>query len=32
MDTDTPSGLSIVVERNPPESRLQQLGVKSWPK
>jgi hypothetical protein len=33
MDTDPPGGgLSIVVERNPPESRLQQLGVRSWPK
>ncbi|CAD6243518.1 unnamed protein product [Miscanthus lutarioriparius] len=33
MDTDPPGGgLSIAVERNPPESRLQQLGVRSWPK
>nr|CAB3447258.1 unnamed protein product [Digitaria exilis] len=34
MDTEPPGGggLSISVERNPPESRLLQLGVKSWPK
>nr|ACN27526.1 unknown [Zea mays] len=33
MDTDPlGGGLSIAVERNPPESRLQQLGVRSWPK
>jgi uncharacterized protein len=25
-------GLSITVEKNPPEARLLQLGVKSWPK
>jgi hypothetical protein len=31
MDMDPP-GLSIAVEHNPPESRLVQLGVKSWPK
>jgi hypothetical protein len=24
--------LSITVEKNPPEARLLQLGVKSWPK
>ncbi len=24
--------LGIKIERNPPESRLAQLGVKSWPK
>jgi len=32
MDTDPPGGLSIAVERNPPESRLLQLGVRTWPK
>ncbi|KAJ4800551.1 RmlC-like cupins superfamily protein [Rhynchospora pubera] len=31
MDTDAPS-LSITVERNPSQARLQQLGIKSWPK
>ncbi|XP_006652499.1 uncharacterized protein LOC102701719 [Oryza brachyantha] len=25
-------GLSITVEKNPPEARLLQLGIKSWPK
>jgi uncharacterized protein len=24
--------LSITVEKNPPEARLLQLGIKSWPK
>ncbi|KAJ8639106.1 hypothetical protein MRB53_015800 [Persea americana] len=24
--------LIILVERNPPESRLSELGIKSWPK
>lgn len=24
--------LTIHVERNPPESRLSELGIKSWPK
>jgi uncharacterized protein len=33
VETDHPGGgLSIAVEHNPPESRLQQLGVRSWPK
>ncbi|KAJ3680001.1 hypothetical protein LUZ60_016279 [Juncus effusus] len=31
METEA-SGLSITVERNPSQSRLQQLGIKSWPK
>ncbi|KAL6651027.1 hypothetical protein ACP70R_009952 [Stipagrostis hirtigluma subsp. patula] len=31
MEASTPS-LSITVEKNPPEARLLQLGVKSWPK
>ncbi|CAA7390589.1 unnamed protein product [Spirodela intermedia] len=26
------NSLGIVVERNPPESRLLELGVRSWPK
>ncbi|XP_020575107.1 uncharacterized protein LOC110021108 [Phalaenopsis equestris] len=26
------SNLSICVERKPPESRLAELGIKSWPK
>ncbi|RCV34476.1 hypothetical protein SEVIR_7G171100v4 [Setaria viridis] len=30
--TSRPPGLSITVEKNPPEARLLQLGVKSWPK
>ncbi|CAD5170688.1 uncharacterized protein LOC135583277 [Musa acuminata AAA Group] len=30
-ETDARS-LAITVERNLPESRLQQLGIKSWPK
>ncbi|CAL9038153.1 uncharacterized protein LOC135618229 [Musa acuminata AAA Group] len=29
--TDAPS-ISITVERNPPQSRLLELGIKSWPK
>ncbi|KAJ0967472.1 hypothetical protein J5N97_024389 [Dioscorea zingiberensis] len=33
MDTDhTPPNLTIQVERNPSESRLLELGIKSWPK
>ncbi|GAB4855801.1 hypothetical protein Ancab_024446 [Ancistrocladus abbreviatus] len=24
--------MNIIVERNPPESRLSELGIKSWPK
>ncbi|KAJ9676439.1 hypothetical protein PVL29_025121 [Vitis rotundifolia] len=28
----TTEKLGIKIERNPPESRLTQLGVKSWPK
>lgn len=24
--------LGIIVEKNPPESRLSELGVKQWPK
>ncbi|CAD5174714.1 uncharacterized protein LOC135652796 [Musa acuminata AAA Group] len=31
MESDARSP-AITVERNPPESRLQQLGIKSWPK
>ncbi|XP_010918968.1 uncharacterized protein [Elaeis guineensis] len=31
METDT-SPLTITVERNPPEPRLLELGIKSWPK
>ncbi|KAG0486234.1 hypothetical protein HPP92_008329 [Vanilla planifolia] len=31
MSTD-PSNLTILVERDPPESRLAELGIKSWPK
>ncbi|XP_008783598.1 uncharacterized protein LOC120105908 [Phoenix dactylifera] len=31
MEIDAPT-LSITVERNPPESRLLELGIKSWPK
>ncbi|XP_072956991.1 uncharacterized protein [Typha angustifolia] len=31
METDAPT-LSITIERSPPESRLLQLGIKSWPK
>ncbi|XVF42378.1 hypothetical protein PTKIN_Ptkin01aG0357400 [Pterospermum kingtungense] len=34
--TSTPdsssSGLSITVENNPSDSRLSELGIKSWPK
>ncbi|WOL09939.1 hypothetical protein Cni_G18693 [Canna indica] len=26
------SSIAITVERNPPESRLKELGIKSWPK
>ncbi|KAF8388310.1 hypothetical protein HHK36_026976 [Tetracentron sinense] len=29
---DPPMNLSIIVERNPAESRLSELGIKSWPK
>lgn len=28
----TTSNLDIIVESNPSESRLQELGIKSWPK
>lgn len=31
MEANAPS-LSITVEKNPPEARLLQLGIKSWPK
>ncbi|XP_078427740.1 uncharacterized protein LOC144700185 [Wolffia australiana] len=26
------NGLGIIVEKNPPEARLAELGVRSWPK
>ncbi|KAK1319497.1 hypothetical protein QJS10_CPB04g01380 [Acorus calamus] len=33
METDGGNAsLSITIERNPPESRLLELGIKSWPK
>ncbi|RLM64233.1 uncharacterized protein C2845_PM16G11150 [Panicum miliaceum] len=32
MEATRAPGLSITVEKNPPEARLLQLGVKSWPK
>ncbi|TVU15290.1 hypothetical protein EJB05_38802 [Eragrostis curvula] len=32
MAANAPAGLSITVEKNPPEARLLQLRVKSWPK
>ncbi|XP_043720879.1 uncharacterized protein LOC122668364 [Telopea speciosissima] len=30
--SSTINNLSITVERNPSESRLSELGIKSWPK
>ncbi|XP_039819115.1 uncharacterized protein LOC120681613 isoform X1 [Panicum virgatum] len=32
MEATRAPGLSITIEKNPPEARLLQLGVKSWPK
>ncbi|CAD5193641.1 uncharacterized protein LOC135630944 [Musa acuminata AAA Group] len=32
MEIDATGSLAITVERNPPEARLLELGIKSWPK
>ncbi|XP_020263811.1 uncharacterized protein LOC109839709 [Asparagus officinalis] len=32
METDDCPNLTIQIERNPSESRLTELGIKSWPK
>ncbi|GAB2281870.1 hypothetical protein Dimus_016432 [Dionaea muscipula] len=32
MDVESTGDMRIIVERNPPESRLSELGIKSWPK
>ncbi|XP_010549643.1 PREDICTED: uncharacterized protein LOC104820759 [Tarenaya hassleriana] len=29
---DSSSNMDIVIERNPPKSRLSELGITSWPK
>ncbi|XP_073288549.1 uncharacterized protein [Primulina huaijiensis] len=32
MAADTSNSLKIIVQRNPSESQLSELGIKSWPK
>ncbi|KZV32954.1 hypothetical protein F511_01465 [Dorcoceras hygrometricum] len=32
MAADTSNPLKIIVQRNPSESQLSELGIKSWPK
>lgn len=32
MGTTSESNIKIIVERNPSEARLSELGIKSWPK
>ncbi|PSR86398.1 Maturase [Actinidia chinensis var. chinensis] len=32
MAADSSSNLRIIVQRNPSESQLSELGIKSWPK
>lgn len=32
MSTTTIEKLGVKIERNPPESKLTELGVRQWPK